>query len=164
MHKRSILGLFCEDIREEAGEQFTLIGLMSDNLSINPIKVDKSTPQQNASAIGKMLSQVCIFVRVNIDPTDPLEEISLRISFPDGTSLPIGGAEAHIVAKAKADAIEKGNPLAGIIMRAALQGFRPLQGGLIKLEADLDSETQLLAAMNMEVNEVTSSSESGQPS
>jgi hypothetical protein len=158
MNKLSIIGLFCEDIREEVGEQFTLIGLMSDNVNVRSVQIDASgSGAASFSEVNKTLAKVCIFSRANFDPADPLDEIQLRLVLPDGQALELGGATPDDIKKAKSDAIAKGNPLAGIVMRAVVQGLMITGGGVIRLEAVMGSETRLLAFMNFAPAIVTSS-------
>lgn len=163
MEPLSILGLFCEDIREEAGEQFTLIGLMPDNVQFNAVGAQKGTPVDSAGQ-NKLLTQLCMFVRANFDPKDPIKEIKLRLAFPNGQIAELGGAGPDLIAQVKATAISKGNLLAGVILRAVLGGFRPGTGGALRLEADTGAGPKLLASLNMEIGDATSSSEPQQPS
>jgi hypothetical protein len=129
---------------------------MSDNINVNPVELrgDKANAALDQS---KMLSKICVFVRANFDPDDPIKELKMRLVFPDGQIADLGGALPDAIAKAKSEAKDKGNPLAGIIMRAVLVGVRLNKSGLMRLEADVDSETRLLATMNFLVLPTSSS-------
>jgi hypothetical protein len=142
------MGVFCEDIREEAQGSFTLVGLMPDNVGVEVVGDGNSPPTKTHAYLGKL----CIFARANFDPNDKIKDIQLNLIHPNGTEIPVGGADATVLETAKKNALEKGNPLAGVIMRAVLGGFRLTGYGLLRLEAVVDSETVVLAALNFEPN------------
>ena len=77
MHSLSIMGFFCEDIREESGGTFTLIGLMPDNVTVEELKHDGG--KEGVSLSNRMVTKLCVFVRANFDPDDPTQEILLHL-------------------------------------------------------------------------------------
>ena len=146
MEKLSIIGVFCEDIREEVGGTTTLIGLLSDTVNVNA-----ATRGAAEKTESKFLGKLCVFVRANFDPDNPIR-IKTYLVFPDGQELEVGSAEGDIIGKAQSDAKNKGNPLAGIVLKAILGGFSlSSDGGVVRLEADINGERRLLGAINFVV-------------
>jgi hypothetical protein len=153
MNALSIMGFFCEDIREEAGGTVTLIGLMPDNVNVEELK-----KQDEVSLSSRVITKVCVFVRANFDPDDPTQEISLHLTLPNDQKFSLGKADAAVMQQAKQQAREKGSPLAGITLRAVLGGFSLPKLGVMKLDATIGSERRLLAALNFAPSEKASSS------
>lgn len=164
----SIIGLFCEDIREESGGTITLIGLLPDNIHAER-PAESGTKEAKAPTVqDKFLNKLCIYVRANFDVDDPVEDIELSLLFPDGQPLPLSqeGVQRKAIAAAKKQAKESGLPLAGIYIRAVLAGFKMQKGGgAIQLLATVDGVPRLIAALNFKIDEeITSSSDPQQPS
>jgi len=158
----SIIGVFCEDIRIEMGDIITLIGLLPDNIDIQPTHTEKGGVATNDS---KFLPKLCVYARANFDPDDPVNEINLRLILPDEKEVPFGGASPDVIKLAKQQAKERGNPLAGVMMRGVMSPFQMSGGGILRLEAIIGSEVRLISHLNFKVYEKTSSSSaSGQPS
>jgi hypothetical protein len=163
VHPLSIVGLFCEDIREETGNVFTLIGLMPDNIIVEGPPVPGE--RRSISTSRGFLSKLCVFVRANFDPDDAIGEIKLSVVLPDEQELSIGGATIEVIERAKREAKDNGSPLAGLIMRAVLGAFKLPKAGLVRLEATIGPERRLLAALNFKIPDgATSSSAQPQPS
>lgn len=165
MNPLSIIGLFCEDIRVESGDVLTLVGLIPDNINMQRLPTPEKGKGPIALGEGKVISNLCVYARANFEPNDPVNEITLNLVFPDERRMPLGGASADVIQRSKLQAKEKGNPLAGVIMRAQMQGFSLPGPGMVRLEAVIDSEVRLLAALNFKLAEkTTSSSEPAPPS
>ena len=157
----SILGLFCEDIREEIGGTVTLIGLIPDNVNVEFVTKGHApgpTPQKT-----KSIYNLCIFARANFDPDDPVQQIDLALAFPDDSEIPLGGITTEI-AESKQEAKRLGSPLAGVIMRVALVGFTMKQSGVVRLMASVDGKNRAIAMLNFSVSGANAaSSEPPQP-
>src|SRR5665647_411847 len=103
------IALFCEDIREEASGQNTLVGVMADNIAV------PSTPV--------MLARLAIYTRVYFDISDVPEEVSAIAEMPSGEKIELGAASADLV-KTSFDAAKSNNVrVAGIILKGI---FSPL--------------------------------------
>jgi len=146
MHALSIMGFFCEDIREESGGTFTLIGLMPDNVTVEELKPDDAN--DGASLSNRMVTKLCVFVRANFDPDDPTQEILLHLILPNEQKIDLGGTNAALMQQSKQQAKDRGNPLAGITLRAMLGGFNLPKLGVVKLEAVIEGKSRLLGALN----------------
>lgn len=135
------MAIFCEDIREEKNDIITLIGLLPDT-------VELESPSQPApdNSVAVLVNKLCVFVRINFDPDMELSVSGLRLVLPEGEIISMGQFDPDLITKAKTDSKAKGNPIAGIIFRAVMSGFRPPIGP-IRVEAEINSETHLLSAL-----------------
>jgi hypothetical protein len=155
MHATNIMALFCEDIREEKNDIVTLVGVLPDTLNV------VSTSNSDSVSI---LSKLCIYIRINFDPELDIGEPAVRLLLPEGEVLSLGNIGAEIVSKARTQAKEKGNPLAGVITRVVLAPFRPPRGGVVILEVVLNSVAHIVGALNFIVQtEAVTSSNVEQP-
>lgn len=137
----SVMGFFCEDIREEKNDIITLVGLIPDNAG----GVPQGPPAQpGATAIWP---KVCMFMRINFEPQTPITTASMHLVMPNGRQK-LAEVDTDFIDNARRKAIDRGNPLAGIIFRATAAAL-PLSSGVIRLEADIDGETYLAAALNV---------------
>jgi hypothetical protein len=153
MSQLSIIGLFCEDIREEKGDSLSLIGLMPDNINL-----EISDAQANApSSENRILSKVCIFARANFPPDESVRAIELNLLLPNDVEIPVGGAAADVIETAKTQARDMGAPLAGVVMRVVLAGFRLPKPGIVQLKAKIDGKERILSMLNFKFNQPTSS-------
>jgi hypothetical protein len=145
----SIVGVFCEDIREEKNDVLTLVGLFPDNINY---RIEKTSKQGGAADAHQSVwgGRICVYVRANFDPNDPVQEIKLKLILPDNEEIEIGGASPEVISRAKRQAQQKGGPLAGIISRAQLHGLPFRKPGLLRLEATIGAEQRLLAFLNFQ--------------
>jgi hypothetical protein len=151
----NIMAVFCEDIREEKGGTLSLIGVVPDNINIsNP---PNEPGVMNFDATVRMLSKLCIYIRINFDPEYDLPEAKFRLILPNNDQMDLGGIDPVTIKRAQQQAKDKGNPLAGVIGRIILAGFRIPSAGLLKLEVILDKEIYLGGALNFQLTNPPSS-------
>jgi hypothetical protein len=143
MHPTSVIALFCEDIREEQNSIVTLVGVMPDN-----INVAQPGDRQGNVISSKHLSKLCIYVRINFDPSAMYQSGRLRLILPNETTHDLGEIDAATMQKARNNAVAKGNALAGLITRAVLVGFTLPKLGVMKVEVTLDDQIFLAGALN----------------
>ncbi len=160
MSKINILALFCEDIREEKNEQVSLIGILPDNLNVMP--PEGITPEKGALPV---FPKLCVLLRFNFEPDVDLPLYESRIVFPDGLVIPLGKLDTAIVEDARRNAREKGNPLAGLIVRAAFGSVRLAKPGVVRVEVQAGEEITVVAGINLGFPEImTSATASSLPS
>ncbi len=146
----NILALFCEDIREEMGGVLSLIGVIPDNVNVSNLPNEASSIPPKIDIGAKVLSKLCVFVRINFDPEYELPEGKLRLVLPNDEKIELGNIDSATIKKAQREAKEKGNPLAGVISRAVLGGFRIPKLGVLKLEAVFGGEVHIAGAINFQ--------------
>ena len=149
MNKFNIVGLFCEDLRDEKDDVVTLLGIIPDDVQVMSAREDSA---KNKTIATRILSKLCLYVRINFDPTYNLPEPSLRLVMADGAVLPLGSVDLETVKKSKDAAIKLGLPLAGVLMKVAISGFQP-KLGLLKAEVILGDDVHLAAALSFRAPE-----------
>jgi hypothetical protein len=159
MHPFNVMVLFCEDIREEKGDLVTLVGILPDNVGLTAIEVSDDKQLAAVKPSEKVLSKLCIYVRLNFDPDFDLGAVKVRLALPDGVFVELGSIEEKTVGKARVEAKKNGSPLAGVISRVVMGGFRPPRtGGVLKVEVQVRDEFRLGGFLNFQSKESSTSS------
>lgn len=140
----NVVGLFCEDIREEKSGQVTLVGIFPDNVNTPPPPPPDSPPTPRALLIPKL----GFYVRINMAIEDDIGPMSVRLILPNGEELEVGTIDAELIAKSKREATDSGLPIAGIVNHAVLQGFRVPSLGIVSGAVDTQGQRYTCAALN----------------
>jgi hypothetical protein len=151
MHKRTVVTLFCEDVRDEKAGTVSLIGVMSDNINVNTLGAEDrdGDGQVTLKPGSRTLPRLCVYTRVNFDPNDDLKSISMKITLPGGEDSFDSAVEPEIIEQSKSQAKEKRNLLAGLISRIELGGTPLAKSGVLLVEVAIDGDTYLAGAMNV---------------
>jgi hypothetical protein len=146
----NIVGLFCEDIREEKFGH-TIIGIFPDNM--------------NVSALPCALPKLGIYIRCHIDPLTEIGSISAKLKFADGEEIPLAEFNEAAVKKTQTETREKGTPLAGFIMIAVAMMVQVKQAGLISALVKIGDDEILATTLNIQIDPaIPSATASPQPS
>lgn len=130
----SIIGLFCEDIREEKAGTDSLMGILPDNL--------------NVPGPG-MIPKLALYTRFHIDPAIDPGTIAIRIDHPNGDRMMLTTLDPALIKKARDDAMAGGFPIAGLISRSGFGNF-PLQAeGVIKAVAIVSGQEIVCANLKV---------------
>ena len=151
-HPVSAVALFCEDIREEKGDVDTLIGILPDNVNVSS-EIKSGEPGQ--PILPRVLSKLCIYVKLNFDPSEEFTEGKAQLVLPDGTRKDVGVIRPQTISEAKIKAKENGIPVAGIKLRMVFGGFQVRGSGLMMVEMVLGDRTYLAGAINFKMKEDT---------
>jgi hypothetical protein len=135
----SVIGLFCEDIREEKSGQSTLIGILPDNLAIAQIPL--------------VLPKLGIYLRVHFDAKIDIGPVKVRIAVPNGPTLEIGTIAQELVSQTRIDAQAKRLPYAGAILQGVMGSFFVPTAGAVQAFANIEGEDHLAAVINVVVGE-----------
>jgi hypothetical protein len=122
----SAVGIFCSDIREEVGNQFSVIGILPDNL--------------NVGAVGAaMLPHLSVYARIVMQPGAVPKSMRfyLRLSWQDDP-LDLGPVDITALTRDAHTEFERGTPLFTIISRAQAAPFPIMVPGQIICLADID--------------------------
>jgi hypothetical protein len=152
MQRKSVVGVFCEDIRAEKSGAFTLIGIMPDNANVSL----PDPPQPNQRGV---MPKLCLYIRINVDAADTVKNISTKVRLPDGNEIDLGTVAQNIIEMAFADATNKGNPLAIVVLRAEFLGFLITGLGRIIAEVTVEDEVFIAAQLNLTTDPETKESE-----
>lgn len=148
------MGLFCEDIRQEKGETITIVGVLPDNIIINP---PSSGAEAGAAwtAGSKLFSKLTIYARMNFDAASPAKPVSIYLKLANGQRNKIAYFDDQIINKARFEAQEKNSPLAGVVSITQLVGFKA-EVGVVIIEFEPDGhETVAVAALNFKAPALT---------
>jgi hypothetical protein len=154
MNKFNLTTLFCEDIREEKNNTFTLIGILPDQINLEILEggaagadgVPTAPPPPPRHPV-KTLPKLSIYIRINFDPAFDIGAPIIRVILPGGQVSLTKVVEKDIIQKAMLEAKQRGNLLAGVVSRVNVDQFRPAVGS-IKVEAEINGETHLGGAIN----------------
>lgn len=151
MQPASIVGIFCEDIREERSDQNTIIGALPDNLQMAPTS---GLPEMGAVPLFPRLG---LYLRAHFDPDDKPSELSVRIVNTDGKVLVNGGWDQAVLDKAFADAKNKQMPIVGLIFKAVAGPIPILANGRIVAIATVNGTERIAAILNVTLLDATAS-------
>jgi hypothetical protein len=142
----SVIAIFCEDIREDKSGQLSLIGILGDNVGVPPLPED-------AKNFAGTIPKLFVYIRISFDVSEELGPISIRMILPNGSSVPAGNVEQKTVEQARATR-EKGNPVAGIVLRIQFGGpiITSLPSRMI-VEVTIGSQTYIAGALRFEIAE-----------
>jgi hypothetical protein len=138
-----VVGMFCDDIREEKGGQTTIVGVLPDNVNLPP------RPPGTSPTARALMAKLGLYVRIHIGLEDDIGPMSVKLLMPDGTEIDMGSVDADVIALSKRQASEKGLPFAGIITNAVIQGFQVPLGGTIYGVVDIGDQRLTCAVMNL---------------
>jgi hypothetical protein len=129
-----VVGLFCEDIREEKSGQDTIIGIFPDNLQV------AQTPG--------MIPKLGVYIRFLLDLDTAVRNIGLRLTSPGGQEMPLGDLD-HLIEQAKTESASKEMPYAGLIAKAVITPFPIFAPGKIAIIVRVDGVDRVCGALNV---------------
>lgn len=128
----SVVGVFCEDIREEKSGQDTIIGTLPDNV--------------NMPNVPNIFSRLGLYGRIHLDANAPIpKNIVPRLVAPDGNEVGLPNWQQGIVDQAFVDAKANGFPLVGLILRVAFMNVPVPKTGLFTFKVTID-DTEYIGA------------------
>jgi hypothetical protein len=131
----SIVGFFCEDIREEKSGQETIVGILPDNFAV---------PQ-----VPGLIPKLGIYIRMHFDAKSNAKEFSVRLESPNSNDLMLGSSDENTVSSAIQDANKLGIPFAGVAMKAVFGPFPIKSYGVLRAIVKLDGVDILCALLNI---------------
>ena len=131
-----VVGLFCEDIREEKTGVDTLVGILPDNL--------------NVTVMPGLLPKLCVYLRIHIDVNADVRSITAVLRLPPSTDKSLGGFESHFIKETQEDSRKKGAPLAGFIIKAVGGAMNiPAPGRLLAI-VKINDEEVVCGSLNIQ--------------
>ena len=141
----SCVGLFCEDIREEASGSHTIVGVMPDNITL-------ARPGGAASSDALLFPKMGIYLKLNLDVgARPTGRITTGVSFPGMSEIALGAFEPEALETAFASAIESGLPVVGVIFKAVLSPLQFRESGLATAYVTLEGQKLVGAVLNIQI-------------
>ena len=142
-----VLGLFCEDIREEKSGQVSLVGILPDTMNL-PAPPSDVTPEEYEK-LAAVVPKLGLYIRVRLAQDDPDSEMPISLTTPDGATIELGKIDAALIAKAKKEARDSQLPLVGLIFHAVLQGFQIAKPGVISAIVRYEGQPYVCAMLNV---------------
>jgi hypothetical protein len=132
MQPPSVIGVFCEDVREEKTGQDTIIGILPDQVGLSEIP----------GSMGKF----GIYLRLHLDAAGPKpKSIQGRLIDPSGKEIALPRWSDETIQRGFSEAAKSGIPLVGLLMKVVFGALHVPQEGLFRVVVNLDG-TDFLAA------------------
>jgi hypothetical protein len=129
------ISLFCEDVREETNGQYSLIGVLGDNISV---------PQ-----FPGMMPKLAIYVRINLAPTWKMRGgFDIYITPPNGEREILHSIEGALVKDTISKIRKAKNPVAGIYSHIVLSPLPVQSAGRLSLELQWSNGVIFLGSLN----------------
>lgn len=112
--------IFCDDVREELGGLYSLIGVYGDNVKV-------------PSFPGAM-AKLGIYVRLNVSQDFGPCDVDLILIYPDGEEQKATTFSRGMIESAISDAREAENPIAGLYSHLVAAPFNVRMGGRYAIE------------------------------
>jgi hypothetical protein len=145
----SAVGVFCEDIREEAANKHSLVGILPDNI--------------NAPALPSVLPKLGVYVRVIADVSWKPAPIALHLRPPDGTTHQLGAFPMEGIAEELARAKAGKSPFVTFVFQAVAAPFPLLSEGRIFLVVTVGKREFRCGMLNVQLVASPSSTVSQPP-
>ena len=131
-----VLGVFCDDVREEASGMHTLVGVYPDNLNVPPLPV--------------ALAKLALYVRVAVDPHIDVLPMFLWLVPDKGEEKQVNAIDPELVRRAQKEARERGTPIATIMCRIIMAPFPIMDYGRVKAALRTGDDEIICASLNFQ--------------
>ena len=132
MWKPAVIGIFCEDIRDEASGQQTLVGILPDNVVL--------------PRLPGILPKLGIYIRVHLDPEGPRpSKLTAFLEHPKGRRVDLPAWKTETIAKGFDDAVANGVPIVGLILKVTIGQFEIDEAGIIVAKVNIDGNDYMAA-------------------
>lgn len=141
----NVIGIFCEDIREEISGLHTIVGIMPDGINL-------PAPPESGSGQKALIPKIGIYIRLSFSTEEtPPESIVASVRLPgSGTPLPLGEMPKVDLNRAFADANAKKAPILGVIFKAIISPLRIEGTGPSTLHVSVDGKDHLCGILNIQ--------------
>src|SRR5262245_15941181 len=133
----SIIGLFCEDIRTEAGGMHTIVGILPENVDF---------PQWPAT-----LPKLHLYVRYLMDPHFDPGPVSVRWVMPEGNVIAQVQLPTEMVTKARTIALANKAPTVGFISQMVTSPFSLSAPGRVQAIAHVNDQSFVCGSLYVNV-------------
>lgn len=137
MNDVSVVGVFCDDIRQETAGTVTIVGVYPDNITV-PL-------------IPGVLPKLCGYVRMHLRPDFKPGRIVTRMLSPSGKELSASEAGVQLVDNMLKTARAEGKPYAGLVASFAVVQLQITEIGRLRLVVTIGEDEYIAAALNVRV-------------
>lgn len=138
MLPRSVITLFCDDVRNEKEGLVSLIGIYSNNINVPDIPF--------------VFPKLVMYTRIHIDVADEIENIIIRVSPPDGDDHDLTHMDRDFISESQENSRDKNVPIVGLMSQAVSAPFIVRQEGLFKIKVVIDDDEYLGGVVNFKKN------------
>lgn len=134
----SVVGFFCEDIREEKSGQDTIIGILPDNYKV--------------PSLPGLTPKLCGYCRMHLEIQSKFTDvIKTRLVGVNQSDIELGIISQDIIDNSMQEALRNGMPYAGLITKVVLSPFSVQKQGLVQLIVTIGAVDYVAAALNIVV-------------
>ena len=144
MLPRSVITLFCDDVREEKSGMDTLVGVHPDNI--------------NVPSFPFSFPKMAIYTRINLDVADSPGDIPIFISVPNQDDVLLSTLDTETITNGQTKSKKDGSPMVGLISRAIATNFIVPAPGQVKITVKIKGKKYVGGVLNLKLNP-----ESGSP-
>jgi hypothetical protein len=141
----STVAIFCEDVRDEASGQTTIIGTLPDNV------IARGAPPVTGESRPR-LPKLGLYLRLNIDTRAKPTALSAKVVDAEGETIATTDWQQSVIDAAFQSARSNKAPLVGFIFRCSMGPFPVVANGLVKAIVTVDGTEFLAGALNIQVN------------
>jgi hypothetical protein len=137
MNDASVIGLFCDDVREERSGTVTIVGVYPDNLAL------KQVPG--------VFPKMCVYVRIHLRTDFRPGKIITRVVMPNGEVVNSDEADPQVVNNALEKARQAGSPYAGLIAKFAMVNLHVTNLGRMQALVSIGDKEYIAGALNLKL-------------
>jgi hypothetical protein len=137
------IALFCQDIREEKAGTVSVIGVLTDNITVSKVPV--------------AFPQMAIYARLSFLASDEgPKTIAMRIVYADGKEMALATFDTDLIQKGRHEAQTKGAAKVGLVSSAMIAPFAVNHAGRLNVIASVDGVDEICGTLNVQVAEAKS--------
>lgn len=140
-----LMAVFCEDIREEATGQQTLIGILPDIINLPP------RPAEAKQTSRPRLPKLGVYFRIQMGVDEPAQPINVKLIFSDGQEVALGTIDQPLIDKAKQEARDASMPQAGLRFTAVYPNFRIESFGIMSAVCEMGNDRHTAGMLNFRI-------------
>ncbi len=149
MQSPSVVGVFCEDLREERSGQPILISVFPDTVEVPMIPI--------------VMPKLGLYIRIHLDAgSQPPKTITSKVISSDGSELVLPSWTEDVITKGFDDAKTNAIPLVGLLLNAVLSPFPVNKPGLIVAKILIDGNEYIACNMNVRASATSSAQPASQ--
>lgn len=135
----SIVAMFCDDIREEKGETYTLVGILPDNVQV--------------PAIPGAFPKLGLYVRAHIDlDLKPIvTDLIVNIRLPNGVEQELNKIPKDVILTEMGN-VKGGGTYVGLVTHAIAANFSIPTAGLVQVIGKFAGQDYICGHMNVEAS------------
>jgi len=149
MFTPSIVGLFCEDVRDEKNGQQTIVGVFPDATFVG--------------SVPAVLPKLVLYVRTVFSPNDEVEIITMLLKNADGEEIEMNKVPVELLRGAQNEVRKTGSPVATIVSVLGFANFPIPTHGRIALLARIGKRDHTVCTLKFQGPPATSSTEPSPP-